>query len=438
MIQNAATRLADRARGCILAGAIGDAMGGPFEGQPGPLQFRNHTNWNISDDTQLTIATCESIIEIGKVSPEHIAGRFVQWFRDRRIMGMGASTLKALRDLDAGHHWALTGAKGEMSAGNGAAMRIAPLAFHLRPELEADRQTLRDVCRITHHNEEAYVGALALVTAIRSLAFDSASPDQLFESVLPFLPDSRVRDRIVEFSALTEEQTVAEVASQFGSSGYVVESVPLALYAARSITRLPLDAVLRSVIEAGGDTDTVACMTGQISGAWLGASQIPREVIERLPNARDIEQTANRFATTVAPMTKHSDAPVNSSIMPPETEHLFTYGTLQTDEVQLATFGRKLDGQPDALPLYAVRMIEIQDQAFVAKSGDSQHRTIQFTGLASDFVAGTRYSVTLEELALSDAYEPEGYKRELVQLQSGQKAWVYLDQENALQPGVQK
>lgn len=124
--------------------------------------------------------------------------------------------------------------------------------------------------------------------------------------------------------------------------------------------------------------------------------------------------------------------------MPPETEHLFTYGTLQTEEVQFATFGRKLAGQPDALPRYALRLIEIQDQNFVAKSGDSLHRTIQFTGLASDFVAGTRYSVTLEELALSDAYEPEGYKRELVQLQSGQKAWVYLDQENALKPGVQK
>jgi ADP-ribosylglycohydrolase len=164
------SQLASRARGCILGGAIGDALGGPFEGQPGPLQFVRHKNWEISDDTQLTLATCESIVEVGKVSPEHIADRFVQWFRDRRITAMGASTLKALRDLDAGFHWALAGAKGDMSAGNGAAMRIAPLAFHLNPKLDSDRQTLRDVCRITHHNEEAYVGALALLTAIRSVA----------------------------------------------------------------------------------------------------------------------------------------------------------------------------------------------------------------------------------------------------------------------------
>jgi hypothetical protein len=60
-----AINVSDRARRCILAGAIGDAMGGPFEGQPGPLQFREHTDWSISDDSQLTLATCESIIDTG-------------------------------------------------------------------------------------------------------------------------------------------------------------------------------------------------------------------------------------------------------------------------------------------------------------------------------------------------------------------------------------
>src|SRR5687767_1951849 len=228
-------------------------MGGQFEGCDGPIQFREPTVWSISDDSQLTLATCESIIEVGRVDPEHIASRFLVWFRDRRITGMGASTLKALRDLDAGAHWALAGAKGEMSAGNGAAMRIAPLAFHLDPALAQDRQTIRDVCRITHHNEEAYIGALAIVAAVRSLAFDTTSPDKLFESVLRYLPDSRVRDRIMEIDSLPDERTVADVSSQFGSSGYVVESVPLALYAARSTDRLPLYAVLRSAIEAGGD-----------------------------------------------------------------------------------------------------------------------------------------------------------------------------------------
>ena len=299
MADGESPNVVDRARGCILGGVIGDAMGGPFEGQPGPLQFREHTDWSISDDSQLTLATCESIIELGYVSPEHIAQRFVQWHRARRISGMGASTLKALRDLEAGAHWALAGAKGERSAGNGAAMRVAPLAFHLDPAIAEERRIIRDVCRITHHNEESYVGALAIVVAIRALAFDSSLPAQLPANVLEQLPDSRVRDRLIELEQLPDDLSVADIGSQFGATGYVVESVPLALYAAQSIDRVPFDLVLRNVIEAGGDTDTTASMTGQITGAWLGASRIPRDLIHSLSNADEIQRTVNEFAATV-------------------------------------------------------------------------------------------------------------------------------------------
>lgn len=110
-------------------------------------------------------------------------------------------------------------------------------------------------------------------------------------------------------------------------------------------------------------------------------------------------------------------------------ENLFTYGTLQIEEVQLATFGRRLEGQADALPGYALKTIEIGDQDFVAKSGTTIHRNLQFTGDPSDFVEGTVYSVNRQELEQADAYEPDGYKRVLVQLRSGAKAWVYLNME---------
>src|SRR5262245_24138963 len=68
------------------------------------------------------------------------------------VPGLGSSTLKALRDLSAGAHWALAGARGEYAAGAGAAMRIAPLAFLLDPASADDRVLIRDVARITHHS----------------------------------------------------------------------------------------------------------------------------------------------------------------------------------------------------------------------------------------------------------------------------------------------
>lgn len=99
-----------------------------------------------------------------------------------------------------------------------------------------------------------------------------------------------------------------------------------------------------------------------------------------------------------------------------ETESLFSYGTLQLDEVQLATFGRRLEGKRDVLAGYRVVMTKLG------------HRNLQFTGNLSDLVEGVVFAVTMKELEQSDAYEPEGYERVQVQLASGTSTWVYLEQ----------
>lgn len=109
-----------------------------------------------------------------------------------------------------------------------------------------------------------------------------------------------------------------------------------------------------------------------------------------------------------------------------ETENLFSYGTLQKEEVQRETFGRKLDGKQDALPGYRLVMITITDEAFVTKSGTANHRSLQFTGNSSDVVEGTVLKLTRHELEQADAYEPDGYERVEVQLSSGAAAWVFI------------
>lgn len=110
-----------------------------------------------------------------------------------------------------------------------------------------------------------------------------------------------------------------------------------------------------------------------------------------------------------------------------EHEFLFSYGTLQSEAVQLATFARTLDGRPDALLGYSLVMIEIDDQDFIAASGTAHHRNLRFTGSPSDIVEGTVLSLTKHELELADSYEPTGYTRIQVQLRSGSTAWVYMN-----------
>jgi len=109
-----------------------------------------------------------------------------------------------------------------------------------------------------------------------------------------------------------------------------------------------------------------------------------------------------------------------------EIENLFSYGTLQQEAVQLATFGRRLQGQPDSLVGYRLTMIPIQDQIVVARTGDTHYRNIQFSGVGSDLIKGTRFAVTSQELEQADAYEAGAdYHRIRVRLKSDVSAWVY-------------
>ena len=107
-------------------------------------------------------------------------------------------------------------------------------------------------------------------------------------------------------------------------------------------------------------------------------------------------------------------------------ELLFSYGTLQLEPVQLATFGRTLEGTADQLVGYKSGWLEISDWGVIETSGKSHHPIIVFTGRATDLVCGTVFHVTSEELRQADAYEVADYKRESVTLASGQNAWVYV------------
>ena|SRR5215469_476756 len=289
--------------GCILGGALGDAWGGPWEGAPGRVAFQIPRRSSVSDDTQLTLATCESIIENGGVHTEHLASHFASRFATGRITGIGASTLKAMRDLVAGVHWGLAGSRGEYAAGNGAAMRIAPLAFLFDPDKPADRSVIRDVCRITHHNDEAYVGALAVVIAIRSILAGDWAPDKTFlTTVAESIPDSAVRDRVMEFLPL--RISPAEVASRFGASGWVVDTVPLALYCAQLVVERPLEAVIAQAIEVGGDTDTIASITGQVAGTAAGVVSDCEQHFSTIREGDEVIRIAERFAGFVCECEK--------------------------------------------------------------------------------------------------------------------------------------
>ncbi len=106
---------------------------------------------------------------------------------------------------------------------------------------------------------------------------------------------------------------------------------------------------------------------------------------------------------------------------------LFSYGTLQREAVQLSTFGRSLEGRPDALVGFEQSLLEIEDPEFVAESGKAEHSIVSFNGRHDSCVDGTVFEVSESELAKADEYEPAGYERISATLASGKQAWVYAD-----------
>ena len=106
---------------------------------------------------------------------------------------------------------------------------------------------------------------------------------------------------------------------------------------------------------------------------------------------------------------------------------LFSYGTLQQEDVQLSTFGRRLTGQRDELLQYEPSSVRIDDPHVAATIGKTHHANVTFTGNADRRVPGMVFEITDAELASVDQYEAAFlYTRVAAMLASGRQAWVYV------------
>ncbi len=295
-------KLEQRLKGCIILGAIGDAFGSRYEniqeedneifypfGKPQIVE----PDFQITDDTQFTIATCEAIIEDYNSAPEVFAKKFLEFYKQKKFTGIGSSTLKALRELNVGGHWTQVGRRGEYAAGNGAAMRIAPLAYVEK----VDRKRIRELCSITHNNDEAYIGALVIYIAIKEILNGTWQGDNnLIEIIIDQIPDTLVRDRLIEINSKSN-LSLFEI-GQLGNNGYVVNSVPLVITAVNRFKEYGAKKLFDELIKIGGDTDSNCSMTGQILGSLIGFESIPNEltsIFDNLHESKWINETINEF-----------------------------------------------------------------------------------------------------------------------------------------------
>jgi ADP-ribosylglycohydrolase len=301
-----------RYSGCLIGQCLGDALGFPVEGFP-PRVCRSYVEEYLTrseaklpgrsffhfgqytDDSQLARELMRSYVECRGFDPQDYARRIAVIFNENRIVGRGRATEQAARRLAAGVSWQEAGTP-PPSAGNGSAMRAAPVGLFFYDSLEELIKAADDQGRITHADRRCSAGAVAIAGCV-ALALEgrvrleswlnriaewAAEIDEAFGQYILQLREwikLAPEDAVVTISKCGVEPGYEDAWE--GISPFVVGSVLWSLY---SFLRSPEDYMeaIRTAIAVGGDVDTTAAMVGAISGAYLGIEAIPLSLAQHI------------------------------------------------------------------------------------------------------------------------------------------------------------
>ncbi|MEV5877758.1 ADP-ribosylglycohydrolase family protein [Streptomyces sp. NPDC052101] len=303
----------ERAIGAVLGSAVGDSLGAPFEfGPEGAFSARfphpGHGDemcggggWNpgeATDDTQMAVLTAESLLDCGGLDLPDVFRRFQRWAAsDPKDIGLQTEAV-----LTSGDPWdtaaALHFQVSQRAAGNGALMRAAPSAVRFaRHGRESTMNAARRLSALTHGDRAAWEGTAALHELIR-VALTGGNPLSAVPTTLAALhPDHRPR-----YETVLSPGWHPDRATEF--NGAVWPCLGSAVWALR--TTASYEEAVRAAIDLGGDTDTVAAVTGALAGAvygvdaipprWLGPLHIPLPGFDgRVLDAQDMARLAEKL-----------------------------------------------------------------------------------------------------------------------------------------------
>ncbi len=300
--------------GSMLGSMIGDALGMPVEGSSVQEIAERHGEvreflparlgaGTYTDDTQMMMVVAESLVACHCLSGPDLARRFVERFEPER--GYGAGTREALHRLSRGVPWDQAGKSvfGVGSFGNASAMRAAPVGLLYHENLGLLVEAARKSSQVTHSHPlgqgGAAVQALAVALALRwgvrgPNTFDEASflstlVDRLEPQESLFVERLETVGHVLERldppgeGADPDEvlEWAQEVGAVLGNDSRSFQSVPTSIYLFLAY-RGSLELGLVRTISLGGDTDTLAAMTGALAGAYMGLTAIPERWISGL------------------------------------------------------------------------------------------------------------------------------------------------------------
>ncbi|MFF8994305.1 ADP-ribosylglycohydrolase family protein [Streptomyces sp. NPDC014983] len=270
----------DRAIGAVVGSAVGDALGAPFEfGPEGAFSRRFPTpggemcgggGWEpgeATDDTQMAVLVGESLLERGGLDLADVFRRFRRWAAaEPKDIGLQTEAV-----LTGGHPWdtaaELHFRSSQRAAGNGALMRAAPSAVYFaRHGRTATLDAARRLAALTHGDPAAGEGTAVLHELVR-VALAGDDPLAAVPKTLTALrPGHRER-----FAVVLAPGWHPDRATEF--NGAVWPCLGSAVWALR--TTGSYEEAVRAAVDLGGDTDTVAAVTGALAGAVHGIGAVP-------------------------------------------------------------------------------------------------------------------------------------------------------------------
>jgi ADP-ribosylglycohydrolase len=271
-----------RAAGAVVGAAVGDALGGPFEfGPEGAFsarfpvpgaggEMRGGGGWDpgeATDDTQMAVLVGESLLERGGLDLPDVFARFQRWAaaepKDIGLQTEDVLTNGMPWDLAAAVHFQVN----QRAAGNGSLMRASTSAVYFaRAGQEATMDAARRIAALTHGDRAAWEGTAIFHELIRLVLEDTDPLTALPGTLAAVHPDHRGR-----YATVLARDWHPDQATEF--NGAVWPCLGSAVWALRTTTSF--EESIRAAIDLGGDTDTVAAVTGSLAGAYYGLDAIP-------------------------------------------------------------------------------------------------------------------------------------------------------------------
>ncbi len=287
--------------GALVGAAVGDAVGAGFEGRPA-TEASNVARaadgkqlLTYTDDTHMMIGMAESLVEKQGFDGEHMAHVFVRNYESEPWRGYGAGPPTVFRMIMSGEQWDKAADKLYQggSYGNGSAMRIAPLALLYHDDFDILREVSYRSSRITHSHPLGKEGAALQAFAIAMLVATGPQMRLTSNEFLARLIDlSKLeiyKKKLHSASSLLVDPDKAKVISELGNGVEAFNSVPTAILCFLAHHN-SFESAVSFAASLGGDADTVAAMTGALSGANLGVESIPDKWHNKLENRDYIEE----------------------------------------------------------------------------------------------------------------------------------------------------